>query len=71
MRVQITFDEKGVSVWPIDTKLKYDNNEWFDIDCRVRGTNGLKDFDCIERMIGRDMNYGDRVVLDVTEIKED
>ena len=37
MQAQVTFDDRGVSVWPIDTKLKYQNNEWFDIDCRVRG----------------------------------
>lgn len=67
MKVQVTFDEKGISVWPIDTILKYDK-EWFDTDCKVRGTNGLQDADAIDRMIGRDLIYGERIVLEVSEI---
>ena len=79
MRVQVTVDKKGVSVWPIDTILKYDDNEWYDINCKTRGTNGLQDWESLERMIGRDLldendrsdkTISKRYLLDITEIKE-
>ena len=69
MLVQLTLDDKGVSIWPIDTKLdkQPDDGEWYDTDCETRGTNGLTDFESTERMLGRELKPGERVVLEIKE----
>ena len=69
MRVQLTRDKQGFSVWSADTKIAYDGDEWSDTDCAQRGTNGIQDQDSIERMLGRCLDTGERVILEIVEVK--
>jgi len=67
MIIQLTLDDKGIAVWPADTKLEHQDGEWYDQDCETRGTNGLTDFESTERMLGRELKPGERVVLEIKE----
>ena len=80
MKIQLTFDDKGLSVWPADTKLRCEsqatgpgNREWYDEDCRVRGTNGANDYETLVRILGMEENgvrTPVRVVLEIADTKE-
>lgn len=68
--VIVTRDATGISVWPEGTKLQFNGGEWFDSDCNTRGTNGLSDWDSIERMIGVALKPGERVSILVRIVGE-
>ena len=75
MIIQLTCDKRGVSVWPADVKLRFEgkDGDWFDEDCRVRGTNGSSmDWHGFSTLIFGKAEYmapGTRYTLNVSDVK--
>ena len=75
MKFQITLDEKGLSVWPESTSLKYIENcgksEWVDKDCNIRGTNGTRDWETMRILLGiEDIALKDRYEIEISSVKK-
>lgn len=68
LKVIATRDKQGVVMWPADTKLEFEDGEWFDSDCRKRGCD--IGYDALEMLVGREIDRDSRIDFEVTVLTD-
>jgi hypothetical protein len=59
--VRVTYDRKGFAFWPDGVNLRFDGEEWYDRECKVRGSSYLPFLD--------DASNGDNLLLKIEVVE--